>query len=161
MRLKSRQRALVAAVFALLALPVFAAELSGIVTEVQDGDSLTLVNWNATYKIRLADIDAPEWKQERGKDSRAALFHLCGLRRATAETQGEDRYDRTLATVTCVGVNVNANAEQVRQGWAWVFVRYAPKNSHLYALERDARLGKRGLWADTEPMPPWEWRRGN
>ena len=58
-----------------------AAEISGIVTEVQDGDSLTLVNWSATYKIRLADIDAPEWKQERGKDSRASLFHLCGLRK--------------------------------------------------------------------------------
>ncbi len=142
---------------ALLALPAFAAELSGIVTEVHDGDSLTLVNWQATYKIRLADIDAPELKQEHGKDSRASLFHLCGLRKAIAETKGEDRYGRTLANVACAGVD--ANTEQVRRGWAWVFVRYAPKNSPLYALERDARLEKRGLWADDDPMPPWEWRR--
>src|SRR5687767_10761597 len=78
-----------------------AAELTGIVTEVQDGDSLTLVNWSATYKIRLVDIDAPEWQQERGKDSRASLFHLCGMRKAIAETKGEDQYGRTLATVTC------------------------------------------------------------
>ncbi len=145
------------ALFLGAAFPAPAAELSGIITEVQDGDSLTLVNWSSTYKIRLADSDAPERKQERGKDSRAALFHLCGLRKATAETQGEDRYGRTLATVTCAGVN--ANAEQVRQGWAWVYLQYAPKNSPLYSLERDARLGKRGLWADDEPVPPWEWRR--
>lgn len=134
-----------------------AAELSGIVTEVRDGDSLTLVNWQATYKIRLADIDAPEWKQEHGKDSRASLFHLCGLRRATVETRGQDRYGRTLATVTCAGVD--ANSEQVRRGWAWVYIRYAPKDSPLYGLEREARADKRGLWADDEPTPPWEWRR--
>lgn len=136
---------------------VVAAEISGIVTEVQDGDTLTLVNWQYTYRIRLVDIDAPEIKQERGKDSRASLFHLCALRKATAETAGEDRYGRTLARVTCAGVD--ANAEQVRRGWAWVYVRYAPKDSPLFALERDARLERRGLWADDAPVAPWEWRR--
>ena len=146
------------AAFACATVPALAAELSGIVTEVQDGDTLTLVNWQATYKIRLADIDAPEWKQEYGKDSRASLFHMCGLKLATAETRGEDRYGRTLATVTCAGID--ANAEQVRRGWAWVYVRYAPKNSPLYALEREARLEKRGLWVDDEPVPPWDWRKG-
>lgn len=145
------------AAIACAAFPAFAAELSGIVTEVQDGDSLTLVNWQHTYKIRLADIDAPEWRQEYGKDSRASLFHMCGLKKATAETKGEDRYGRTLARMTCAGVD--ANAEQVRRGWAWVYVQYAPKNSPLYSLEREARLEKRGLWVDDEPVPPWEWRK--
>ena len=145
------------AAFACAAVPALAAELSGIVTEVQDGDTLTLVNWQATYKIRLADIDAPEWKQEYGKDSRASLFHMCGLKLATAETRGEDRYGRTLATLTCAGID--ANAEQVKRGWAWVYIQYAPKNSPLCALEREARLEKRGLWVDDEPVPPWEWRR--
>ncbi len=132
-------------------------ELEGIVTEVQDGDTVTLVNLAATYKIRLLDIDAPELAQPRGKDSRAALFHLCALKRATAETAGEDRFGRTLARVTCAGVD--ANAEQVRRGWAWVFIRYAPKNSPLYSVEAEARAEKRGLWADPEPVPPLEWRR--
>ena len=139
------------------ALPIAGAELSGIVTEVQDGDTLTLVNWSATYRIRLLDIDAPEWKQERGKDSQASLLHLCGLRRATAETAGEDRYGRTLARVTCAGVD--ANAEQIRRGWAWVYVRYAPKNSPLHVFQAEARAARRGLWEDTAPVPPWEWRR--
>ncbi len=149
-------RLVLSLLLALLALPALAAELSGIVTEVQDGDTLTLVNWQHTYRIRLADIDAPEYKQERGKDSRASLFHLCGLRRATAETRGEERYGRTLATVTCA--RVDANAEQVRRGLAWLYIQYAPKNSPLYALEREARAAKRGLWEDSEPVPPSEWR---
>ena len=59
-------RVTLAAVLTLLTLPALSAELSGLVTEVQDGDTLTLVSWQHTYKIRLADIDAPEWKQAYG-----------------------------------------------------------------------------------------------
>lgn len=145
------------AVIACAAFPAIAAEISGIVTEVQDGDSLTLVNWQYTYKIRLADIDAPEWKQEHGKDTRASLFHMCGLRKTVAETRGEERCGRTLATVTRAGVD--ANAEQLRRGWAWVYEQYAPKNSPLYRMQAEARAARRGLWEDPDPVPPWEWRR--
>ena len=27
----------------------------------------------------------------------------------------------------------------------------------LAQLEREARAAKRGLWADPNPIPPWEW----
>jgi endonuclease YncB( thermonuclease family) len=134
------------------------AEISGVVTEIVDGDTLTLVNASYTYRIRLVDIDAPELAQPRGKEARTSLFDICGLKRAVAETSGEgDLYGRTLATVTCAGVN--ANAAQVRRGWAWVYRRYAPRTSQLYVEERAARLDRRGLWADDAPVPPWEWRR--
>ena len=140
----------------LLALPAVAAELSGIVTEVHDGDSLTLVSGQATYRIRLNDIDAPELRQE-SRDSRLSLVEICGTKQATAEVKGKDRYGRTLAVITCGGVN--ANAEQVRLGWAWVYVRFAPKDSFLHGFQQEARRAKRGLWADAEAIPPWEWRR--
>ncbi len=134
-----------------------AAEISGIVTEVQDGDSLILVNWQHIYRIRLVDIDVPELDWPRGRDARTSLFHLCALKRATAETVGEDRFGRTVARVTCAGVD--AKTEQVRRGWAWVFERYAPKGSPLYGIEAEARLARRGLWADDAPIAPWEWRQ--
>jgi hypothetical protein len=38
--------------------------------------------------------------------------------------------------VSCTGVD--ANAEQVRRGMAWVFERYAPKGSPLYGLQAEA-----------------------
>jgi endonuclease YncB( thermonuclease family) len=150
-------RAALVAAGLLLAHPVVAAELLGIVTEVHDGDSLTLVSGQATHRIRLNDIDAPELRQESGKDSRLSLVEICGAKQATADVKGKDRYGRILAVISCAGVN--ANAEQVRLGWAWVYVRYAPKDSPLYGFQQEARRSKRGLWADAEALPPWEWRR--
>lgn len=61
-----------------------------------------------------------------------------------------------LAHVRCNGTD--AGAEQVRQGMAWVFVRYAPASSPLYAIEQEARAARRGLWATRDAVPPWEWR---
>ena len=66
-----------------------------------------------------------------------------------------DRYKRTVAHIKCAGVDVNA--EQVDRGMAWVYRRYA-RNHNLYILERNARVAKRGLWADPNPTAPWEWR---
>ena len=31
-------------------------------------------------------------------------------------------------------------------------------NKELAAAEAAARKGKRGLWADAKPIPPWDWR---
>jgi micrococcal nuclease len=52
----------------------------------------------------------------------------------------------------------NLNHEIVRAGLAWWFRRYAPDDEDLKRLEAQARQAKRGLWADAEPVPPWEWR---
>ncbi len=50
------------------------------------------------------------------------------------------------------------NHELVRAGFAWWYQRYAPDDETLPQLEREARGAKRGLWAEAEPVPPWEWR---
>ena len=36
---------------------------------------------------------------------------------------------------------------------------YAPRDTVLEEIEKDARDGKEGLWADPAPLPPWEWRK--
>jgi len=56
-------------------------------------------------KIRLADIDAPESRQAFGARSKQALSDLCFQQEARLETQGRDRYGRTIAAVywACAG----------------------------------------------------------
>ena len=66
-----------------------------------------------------------------------------------------DRYGRTIGRVSCAGID--ANAEHVRRGMAWVFDRYAT-DRRLYAIQDEARAARRGLWSDAAPVPPWEYR---
>jgi hypothetical protein len=68
-----------------------------------------------------------------------------------------DRYGRLVGRVYVDGLDVNA--EMVRQGHAWVYRKYAT-DSELYALEREAREQRRGLWASDGNIPPWQWRAG-
>lgn len=75
---------------------------------------------------------------------------------AQVQEKGKDRYGRTLGRVYCVGVD--ANAEQIKQGMAWVYDKYVTDRS-LCRHQDEARSAKRGLWTDPNPMPPWEWRR--
>ena len=51
----------------------------------------------------------------------------------------------------------NVNRELVRLGWAWWFPKYSTDVT-LGSLEADACAAGRGLWADADPMPPWQWR---
>jgi endonuclease YncB( thermonuclease family) len=134
-----------------------AETLSGRVVGITDGDTITVLVARQEIKVRLADVDAPESKQAFGTRSKQALSDLCFRKDARLDTQGKDRYGRTIATVYCAGKN--ANAEQVWQGMAWVFDRYAKPDSPLYGLQREARAARRGLWGDPQPVPPWEWRQ--
>ncbi len=144
--------------FAVLAVAATArAELVGHVVTVSDGDTLTLLVEKKPVKVRLDAIDAPERRQPYGRRSQESLAELCAKRTARVVEKGVDRYGRTIGVIVCDGVE--ANSEQVRRGMAWVFDRYAPGDSPLYGLQREAQSTRRGLWADPQPIAPWTWRR--
>jgi micrococcal nuclease len=48
----------------------------------------------------------------------------------------------------------------VREGLAWSYRDYPPHDAELARLEAEARAAKRGLWGQLDPVPPWDWRRG-
>lgn len=143
-------------VLTLLSSPTL-ADFTGRVVKIADGDTLTVLVNKTQIRVRLDAIDAPESGQAFGKRARQSLAELCAAKDARVADRGKDRYGRTIGRVTCAGVD--ANSEQVRRGMAWVFVRYAPKDSPLYGLEAQARSAKRGLWAHPGAVAPWEWRR--
>lgn len=142
----------------LLAAPLAQAEeLAGRVVGITDGDTLRVLVDQREVVVRLAQIDAPEKRQPFGQRSRQSLAELVFQKGVRVESEGRDRYGRTIGTVFVGGLDVNA--EQVRRGMAWVYVRYA-HDPALQATEQEARAGRRGLWADAEPVAPWEWRQG-
>ena len=141
----------------ILAVPSGWAEtLVGKVVRVSDGDTLTLLIDRKQVSVRLLEIDAPEKKQAFGQRSRESLAQMCAAQSAVVQSSGRDKYGRVLGRVQCQGID--ANAEQVRRGMAWVFDRYVTDRS-LYRLQDEARAAHRGLWNDAHPMAPWEWRK--
>jgi endonuclease YncB( thermonuclease family) len=135
------------------------ASLLCLVVAVTDGDTLKArCGEPGRYEqvtVRLAEIDAPEKKQAFGNLSKKALSGLCFQQQATIKPTTRDRYGRTVARVECGGKD--ASAEQVRLGMAWAFMRYLT-DPDIAMLERVARLQHVGLWADSDPTPPWDWR---
>ncbi len=138
-----------------VALPAgaVAAEVEG----VTDGDTLTVIVDGLQIKVRLNGIDAPEKKQPFGNASRKALSDLVFGQRVSIVPLGKDRWGRTIAEAFTVDGR-RVGLAMVSQGMAWHFVKYAPADLPLADAEKDARARKRGLWAEVEPVPPWEWR---
>lgn len=128
-----------------------------LVVGIADGDTLTaLCPGNNQVKVRLAEIDAPEKAQPFGQRSKQSLSELCYRKMADLDVQTRDRYGRSVATVTCNGIN--ANVEQVKRGMAWVYDQYVHDRMY-YAVQSNAKHARLGLWADPSPIPPWEWRK--
>jgi micrococcal nuclease len=134
-----------------------AGPFSGRVVGVADGDTLTVLADRATYKIRLAEIDAPEKKQAFGERAKQSLAALCFDRRASVSAGKTDRYGRTVARVRCQGMD--ASMSQVQQGLAWAYTAYLT-DPHIESAEQLARVSGVGLWAEPEPTPPWLYRKG-
>jgi endonuclease YncB( thermonuclease family) len=132
------------------------ADFTGRVVSVADGDTITVLRDRTQVKVRLLEIDAPEKAQAFGTKSKESLAEMCFGKTAELTDKGKDRYGRTLARVNCEGVD--ANAEQVRRGMAWVYDRYVTDMT-LYAVQEEAKANRRGIWHDDKSVPPWEWRK--
>lgn len=145
-----------------LACAVHAETVTGRVVGVADGDTITVLDADKVqHKIRLAGIDAPEKKQAFGNRSKESLSDLVFDKTVNVETDKRDRYRREVGKVLVNGRDVNL--VQVERGMAWFYRQYqreqSPNDRKLYeAAENAARAGRRGLWRDTDPVPPWEFR---
>lgn len=137
---------------------VSAAELTGSVVSVLDGDTIEVLHNNKADRIRLSGIDCPEKGQAFGQRAKQAASELVYGKEVTLQTHGHDKYQRTLADVILPD-GTNLNQELVKQGWCWWYRKYAPGNTVLEGLEREAREARKGLWVDPQPVPPWEWRK--
>ena len=142
---------------ALLALMVaMRPALGESVVRVIDGDSLVVESGGREVDVRLANVDAPELDQPRGVEARNALQSLVAGRDIELELVSGDAYRRIVARVL-VG-DLDVNAALVRQGFAWVRRAYSPAPG-LIRMEEQAKAARRGLWADSDAVAPWLWRK--
>lgn len=124
------------------------------VIEVHDGDTLTVLEGGNRVQLRLASADAPELDQPYGKASRTALEDLCKGKAASYQREDKAAGGELFAFVVCDGID--AGRAQLKRGLAWV--RPRPNADPSFTLIQDfVWRDKIGLWADANPVPPWEW----
>lgn len=128
------------------------------VVGVYDGDTITCLDENnQQQKVRLAGIDAPESSQDFGKVSREALASLVFGRTVEVTTEGRDRYGRWIGQISADDTNVNR--QMVATGNAWHYTTYS-SDSSLAEAQQQAQQQRLGLWAQDNPVPPWDYRKG-
>lgn len=135
---------------------LYASEIQGKIIRVLDGDTIEVLQDKKPVRIRLANIDAPEKKQAFGRWSTNQLKGLVAAQSVTVTYTQTDSYGRIIGRVFTTN-GTDASRYMVQSGAAWVYERYNTDKA-LPALQREAQKQRRGLWADVNPVPPWEWR---
>jgi len=160
------------ALFLLVAFGAHADTLTSHVVGVADGDTITVLDADRQqHKIRLGGIDAPEKAQPFGQRSKENLSRLVFNKEVRVDWTKRDRYQRIVGKVwvqpadcpTCP-MTLDAGQAQLAAGMAWWYRKYAKEQSaedrgRYESEEQEARARRVGLWRDTDPVPPWEWRR--
>ena len=147
--------------------------IEGVVTKVSDGDTIQVRDrFGTKVKVRLYGIDAPETEKRNRKTGRISKqgqpFGEEALESLTAkvyrrpvkiEVIDTDHYKRAVSIVW--QGNRNVNTALVNEGLAWAYRDYLdrPYASEYLQAEESARKGKRGLWQQPNPQPPWDFRR--
>lgn len=127
------------------------------VVGVHDGDTITgLTESKEQVKIRLDAIDAPELGQPFGQAAKKALSEKVFGKDVVVVPKKKDKYGRTVGHVMVGGRDVNL--EMLEEGHAWHYEQY-DHNTRLREAEQSARAAKKGLWADEQSVPPWDYRK--
>lgn len=124
---------------------------------VIDGDTVEVLQAGKACRVRLAGIDCPEKGQPFGMKAKQFTSDLAFDKEVRVLDQGKDRYGRTVGEVILPDGR-SLNRELVRAGLAWWYWQYS-KDESMGALEAEAKAAALGLWADKNPVPPWEWRK--
>ncbi|MDE3018239.1 MAG: thermonuclease family protein [Nitrospirota bacterium] len=133
-----------------------AKRFTGLVVNVVDGDTLTVVREGSGRLVQLAGIDCPELQQAFGRQAKQHAVQLALKQEVTVTEEGPGR-EGLAGQVTLPDGRV-LNRELVRAGFCW-WARPYRGDDALPLLEAEAHAAQRGLWADPEPVPPWEWRK--
>jgi micrococcal nuclease len=153
----ARVKILSSLVVLVLLIPFSVFAWSGKCVGVSDGDTISVMHEGKAEKIRLYGIDCPEMGQPFGMRAKQFTSDMVFGKTVEVNPVTQDRYMRTVAWVYVYSLILNK--ELIKAGLAWHYKQYS-SDKDLALFEEDAGVRKLGLWADKNPVPPWEWRRG-
>jgi endonuclease YncB( thermonuclease family) len=132
-------------------------QLQGRVVKIIDGDTYdVLIPNRSTIRIRMYGIDAPERGMAFYASSKNYLAQLCMGKVLRVQQMEKDIHGRIVAKAF-LSDGRDINLEMIKAGMAWHFKKYDKSKSYAQA-ELHARKLKKGLWADKNPIAPWDER---
>ncbi len=140
--------------------PNFASDnFQAKVIKIIDGDSLVVRYQGKAIEVRMWGIDAPEWQQPYSQKAKEFTRRRLTNRWVTIEPKDRDDYKRLVAVVWLGKESINE--EMIERGLAWVHIYYCKESicNSWKDVEKKALNERVGLWAGTNPVPPWVWKR--
>lgn len=143
------------------ALPA-SADFTGLVLEVYDGDTLRVRTGGRYETVRLFGIDCPELKKKEGERTqpygRKALEYArrLSLHKKVTIIEKDKSHGRIVGIVSLPGGKI-LNEQLLSAGLAWWYHLYC-RDPEYAKLEARARIERKGLWKDPNPVPPWVFR---
>ena len=134
----------------------WAADFVARVVTVHEGDRLTIRHQGRNETIYLKDIDCPDLKQPYGKQAKIATAAYVGSRDVVVRGLTRSKQGRVSAEVFLQDGR-NVGRELLKEGLAWR-QRSTSSDARLEVIEELARASGKGLWADSNPVPPWKWK---
>lgn len=141
------------------------SSFSAKVVNITDGDTVDVFGPGGfTYAVRLEGIDAPEHDQPFGSQSTRHLAELLSGKRVTLNCENERSYGRLICKILLQNGD-DACLDQVKAGMAWHYKQFedeqSPADRASYAAaECTAMKAKIGLWSQTNPEQPQDFRHG-
>jgi endonuclease YncB( thermonuclease family) len=135
--------------------------IEGELSRAYDGDTIAVNVDGENLRLRLHAIDTPDQEQNLYVEAGDALRALLVDRRLrvvlVAKTHG-----RLAAVIVVDGTDING--ELIRAGFAYAHRKYlglSDFDSRYCALEHEARVANRGIWAlpPEQRIAPWQLRQ--
>ena len=103
---------------------LLAADFTGRVVGISDGDTISVLHEGRAEKIRLNGIDCPEKRQAFGQRAKQFTSKLTFGQDVTVKTFGHDKYRRTVGDVILPDGRIR-NRELMKAGLAWWYEKYS------------------------------------
>jgi len=142
------------------------------VLHVVDGDTFDATDGNIKFRVRIAGMDAPEYKQAFGKSATIELKNLIEGKDVVIQPveRGLDKYDRVLGQVLSDGKDVSLL--MIQGGFAFYYrprCRDYPDDKQLYQYdprpyvqaEATARAAHLIVWSQGTGLLPCQFRKEN
>lgn len=132
------------------------ADFVAKIVTVHEGDRLTIRHDGRNETIYIKDIDCPELKQAYGKQAKHATAAYVGSRDVVVRALKRGRNGLGTAEILLQDGR-NVGHELLKEGLAWARPDSGQDQS-LEEMEQLARAAHKGLWSDSNPVPPWKWK---